>query len=75
MRSKSLLLTSFLAVMALTVNAQEWQDVTSQYLTNATFDSDFDYDKAAPAGDVQPDDIKEVSWEEARIFIYKYKKL
>ena len=22
-----------------------------------------------------PDDIKEVSWEEARIFIYKYKKL
>ena len=22
-----------------------------------------------------PDEIKEVSWEEARIFIYKYKKL
>lgn len=22
-----------------------------------------------------PDDIKEVSWDEARIFIYKYKKL
>ena len=22
-----------------------------------------------------PDDIREVSWEEARIFIYKYKKL
>lgn len=60
MRSKSLLLTSFLAVMALTVNAQEWQDVTSQYITNATFDSDFDYDKSATAGDVQPNDIKEV---------------
>lgn len=60
MRSKSLLLTSFLAVAALSVNAQEWQDVTSQYITNATFDSDFDYDKSAAAGDVQPDDIKEV---------------
>ena len=38
------------------------------YLVNS---ADLNIDTSAK----NPDDIKEVSWEEARIFIYKYKKL
>ena len=48
MKLKKLLLTTLSAcVCCVGMQAQTYYDITSEYLTNASFDTDFDYDKYA----------------------------
>ncbi len=44
MNVKRLLTQSILAMMAMTATGQDYYDLTDHYLTNATFDSEYDYD-------------------------------
>ena len=44
MNVKRLLTQSILAMMAMTAAGQDYYDLTDHYLTNATFDSEYDYD-------------------------------
>lgn len=60
MQVKNLLTTILVASATVTVQAQTWYDVSSAYLNNAGFDSDYNY-AIGDTGNVEPNDIRKVA--------------